>query len=70
MELVKNRLASFAIFHPNVNGVVLNAKLKTKMGVVMGKYALNLKESMKVKDGTHGCILCLPRFQNSNDLYQ
>lgn len=40
MELVKNRLASFAICHLNVLGVVLSVRLKTKTELVMAKIAL------------------------------
>ena len=47
----------------DVKGVVLNAKLKTKMGVVMGKYALNLKEHEANYINTH-LSTSLP---NSND---
>lgn len=70
MELVKNRLASFAISPLNVKGAVLNARLRIKAELVKGRIVQFHPETMTDKGGTHGCTLFLPRFRNSNDLYQ
>ncbi|MCR8874322.1 hypothetical protein [Phocaeicola barnesiae] len=70
MELVKNRLASFAICPLNVKGAVLNARLRIRMMVVLVKLVPSRFVRRKGIDGIHGCTLFLLRFQNSNDLYQ
>lgn len=70
MELVKNRLASFAICLLNVKGAVLNARLKERTELVTDKSARYRQETMADKGGTHGCTLFLLLFRNLNDLYQ
>ncbi|WP_147399958.1 hypothetical protein [Phocaeicola plebeius] len=70
MELVKNRLASFAISPLNVKGAVLNARLRIRMMVVLVKLVPSRFVRRKGIDGIHGCTLFLLRFRNSNDLYQ